>query len=70
MRLPILWLFPIAAALGEIQATSAQSPTSYPWCSKSPEGGSTNDRPGRIENVATISHLEATDGAERFAGIC
>jgi hypothetical protein len=35
MRLPILWLFLIAAALGEIQATSAQSPTSYPWCSKS-----------------------------------
>ncbi len=40
MRLPILWLFPIAAALGEIQAASAQSPTSYPWCSKSPKGGS------------------------------
>jgi hypothetical protein len=36
MRLPILSLFLIAAALlGEIQAASAQSPTSYPWCSRS-----------------------------------
>jgi uncharacterized protein DUF3551 len=35
MRLPILSLFLIAAALlGEIQAVSAQSPTSYPWCAK------------------------------------
>jgi uncharacterized protein DUF3551 len=35
MRLPILWLFLIAAALlGETQAVSAQSPTSYPWCAK------------------------------------
>ena len=33
MRLPILSLFLIAAALlGEIQAAFAQSPTSYPWC--------------------------------------
>jgi Protein of unknown function (DUF3551) len=40
MRLPIQWLFLIAAALGEIQATSAQSPTSYPWCSKSTKGSS------------------------------
>ena len=36
MRLPILLLFPTAAALlGEMQAASAQSPYSYPWCSKS-----------------------------------
>ena len=35
MRLPILSLFLIAAALlGEIQAVSAQSPTSYPWCAR------------------------------------
>jgi hypothetical protein len=33
MRMPVLSLFLIAAALlGEIQAASAQSPTSYPWC--------------------------------------
>lgn len=35
MRLPILSLFLIAAALlGEFQSASAQSPTSYPWCSR------------------------------------
>jgi hypothetical protein len=35
MRLPILSLFLISAALlGEMQAASAQSPTSYPWCSR------------------------------------
>jgi Protein of unknown function (DUF3551) len=35
MRMPILSLFLIAAALlGEIQAASAQSPTSYPWCAR------------------------------------
>ncbi len=35
MRLPILLLFLIAAALlGEMQAASAQSPYSYPWCSR------------------------------------
>jgi Protein of unknown function (DUF3551) len=35
MRLSMLSLFLIAAALlGEIQAASAQSPTSYPWCSR------------------------------------
>ena len=41
MRLPILSLFVIAAALlVEIQATSAQSPTSYPWCAKYYKEGS------------------------------
>jgi len=36
MRLPILSIFLIAAALlGEMPAASAQSPTSYPWCSRS-----------------------------------
>jgi Protein of unknown function (DUF3551) len=36
MRLPILSLLLIAAALlGEMQAASAQSPTSYPWCARS-----------------------------------
>jgi hypothetical protein len=35
MRLSILSLVLIAAALlGEIQTASAQSPTSYPWCSR------------------------------------
>jgi hypothetical protein len=35
MRLPILSLYIVAAALlGEIQAASAQSPTSYPWCAR------------------------------------
>jgi hypothetical protein len=35
MRLPILSLFLIAAALlGEVQTASARSPYSYPWCSK------------------------------------
>ena len=35
MRLSMLSLFLIAAALlGEIQAASAQSPTSYSWCSR------------------------------------
>jgi uncharacterized protein DUF3551 len=36
MRLAILSLLLITAALlGEIQAASAQSPTSYPWCARS-----------------------------------
>jgi Protein of unknown function (DUF3551) len=34
MRHPILWLFLIAVLLGKIQAASAQSPTSYPWCAR------------------------------------
>jgi Protein of unknown function (DUF3551) len=35
MRLSMLSLFLIAAApLGEIQTASAQSPTTYPWCSR------------------------------------
>jgi hypothetical protein len=45
MRLPILSFLLIAAALlGEIDATSAQSPYSYPWCAKSfkKEGGGTS----------------------------
>ena len=36
MRMPILRLFPIAAALlGESQGASAQSAYSYPWCLRS-----------------------------------
>jgi Protein of unknown function (DUF3551) len=45
MRLPILVLFVIAAALlGEIQVSSAQSPTSYPWCARifKKDGGATS----------------------------
>jgi hypothetical protein len=35
MRLPITSLFVLAAALlGEMQAASAQSPTSYQWCAR------------------------------------
>lgn len=35
MRPPILLLFLVAAALlGDIQAASAQSAYSYPWCSR------------------------------------
>ena len=35
MRPPMLSFFLIAAAMfGEIQAASAQSPTSYPWCAR------------------------------------
>ena len=35
MRMPILSLFLVAAALlGEIHAAPAQSPTSYPWCAR------------------------------------
>jgi hypothetical protein len=35
MRLPILWPFLIAAALlGEVQAATAQSAYSYPWCAR------------------------------------
>jgi hypothetical protein len=40
MRPPMLSLVVLAAALlGEFQAASAQSPTSYPWCSKGTKGG-------------------------------
>jgi hypothetical protein len=43
MRLPILSLFLIVGALlGEIQAASAQSPYSYPWCSKQRESWATS----------------------------
>jgi hypothetical protein len=35
MRLPVLWLFLIAAALlGQVRAAAAQSAYSYPWCAK------------------------------------
>jgi Protein of unknown function (DUF3551) len=43
MRPPILSLFVIAAALaGELQAASAQSPTSYPWCVRKKDGGASS----------------------------
>jgi hypothetical protein len=60
MRLSILRLFLIAASLlGEFQAASAQSAYSYPWCSKSPRGGSiacryTNYEQCRQSNYGTI----------------
>src|SRR5271156_3455211 len=39
MLLTVGALFLVGLLLGEIQAASAQSPTSYPWCSKNPKGG-------------------------------
>jgi hypothetical protein len=41
MRMPIIALFAIAAALlGETQISNAQSPYSYPWCAILPGAGS------------------------------
>ncbi len=43
MRLPTLSLLLISAVLfGEMHAASAQSPTSYPWCSRSGDGDGNN----------------------------
>jgi hypothetical protein len=43
MRLPTLSLSLISAVLfGEMHAASAQSPTSYPWCSRSGDGENYN----------------------------
>jgi hypothetical protein len=43
MRLPTLSLLLISAVLlGEIHAASAQSPTSYPWCSRGGDGDNYN----------------------------
>jgi hypothetical protein len=43
MRLPILSLLLISAGLlGEMHAASAQSPTSYPWCSRGGDGDNYN----------------------------
>ena len=43
MRLPTLSLLLISAVLfGEMHAASAQSPTSYPWCSRSGDGENYN----------------------------
>jgi hypothetical protein len=44
MRLPTLSLLLISAVLlGEIHVASAQSPTSYPWCSRSDDGNNYNN---------------------------
>ena len=44
MRLPTLSLLLISAVLcGEMQAASAQSPTSYPWCSRGGDGDNYNN---------------------------
>jgi hypothetical protein len=43
MRLPTLSPLLISAVLlGEMHAASAQSPTSYPWCSRSDDGNNYN----------------------------
>jgi hypothetical protein len=43
MRLPTLSLLLISAVLfGEMHAASAQSPTSYPWCSRGGDGDNYN----------------------------
>ena len=61
MRLPILWLFLIAAVLlGEIQAASAQSPTSYPWCARyfDRRGGATSCYfAGQEQCMTTVSGI-------------
>ena len=44
MRLLILWLVLANAALmGATDPASAQSPTSYPWCSRPPDRSSSNN---------------------------
>src|SRR4249920_89517 len=43
MRVPTLSLLLISAVMfGEMQAASAQSPTSYPWCSRGGDGDNYN----------------------------
>jgi hypothetical protein len=45
MRVPMVSLLVLVAALfGEIHGALAQSPITYPWCSKSPRGGSLSCR--------------------------
>ena len=51
MRLPILSLFLIAAALLVVQTASAQSPTSYPWCA----------RPYKMESSATSCYFTSRE---------
>jgi hypothetical protein len=43
MRLPILSLLLISVLPGEMLVASAQSPTSYPWCSRSDDGNNYNN---------------------------
>jgi Protein of unknown function (DUF3551) len=52
MRLSMLLLI-AAAVLGEIQSTSAQSPTSYPWCSKGTRGGGLSCRYASYDQCRT-----------------
>ena len=42
MRLPILSLLLISVLPGEMLVASAQSPTSYPWCSRGGDGDNYN----------------------------
>jgi hypothetical protein len=42
MRLPTLVLLISAVLFGEMHAASAQSPTSYPWCSRGGDGDNYN----------------------------
>jgi hypothetical protein len=53
MRLPMVSLLALAALFGEIQAALAQSPIRYPWCSKSPRGGSISCRYTSYEQCRT-----------------
>jgi hypothetical protein len=42
MRLLILSLLAVAALMGDAAPASAQSPTSYPWCSRDTRSGPNN----------------------------
>jgi hypothetical protein len=73
MRLPILSLFLIAAALlGEIPAASAQSATSYPWCAKYyKEGSPTSCWAAFLRSWAFLTSQGASLGTVGwFIGLC
>jgi hypothetical protein len=58
MCVPMVLRLVLAAALfGEIHAALAQSPTSYPWCSKSPKGGSLSCQYISYEQCRTTAGL-------------
>ena len=72
MRLPTLSLLLISAVLlGEMHAASAQSPTSYPWCSRGGDGrlvafenapGITANLVRNIAEAGAIAHQAAGQG--------
>jgi hypothetical protein len=61
MRLPTLSLLLISAVLlGEMHVASAQSPTSYPWCSRSDDGNN--------YNICSFTSKEQCQGATSGVG--